>query len=132
MALGSWDPGLEQSTSGFTIDNTVLEHFIALADQLDQLATVLSADEQQLHAPLMQQDQQAWTSAAEGISDEDILKLIRFFTVAEKIPGWEAGEKSPVIYLARALKKRGQKIDRELLLWIKAHSDNHFLPYGPL
>ena len=74
----------------------------------------------------------AWLEAAETRPDEDLLDLIRFFAVAENLPGWEAGEKSPVIPLAKALRKRGTRLDKDLLRWLREVSDNRYLPYGPL
>ena len=61
-----------------------------------------------------------------------IASLIRFFAVAENLPGWEAGAESPVIPLAKVLRKRGVRLDKELLQWIREVNENRFLPYGPL
>jgi len=52
--------------------------------------------------------------------------------VAENLPGWEAGQQSPVIPLAKVLRTRGQRLDRDLLQWLREVNDNRFLPYGPL
>ncbi len=72
-----------------------------------------------------------WVAVAETLEDADLEKLIRLFTVAERLPGWEAGAKSPVIPLARQLKKRG-RYPEALTAWIKSQTDNRFLPYGSL
>jgi hypothetical protein len=45
--------------------------------------------------------------------------------------GFETGPKSPVIALARALRKRGEYPD-DLTAWIKVNTDNRFLPHGSL
>ncbi|MGB5325866.1 MAG: hypothetical protein WBN40_10640, partial [Pseudomonadales bacterium] len=61
------------------------------------------------------------------------LALMRFFTCAEmQLPGWQAGDKSPVIAINKILKRRGHKLDKAMLGWIRQHSDNRFLPNGPL
>ena len=133
MSVGSWNPDAEEAGNQ-GIDKEQLKRFIAWSedDQLDQLTDLLSTDEQQTLAPLMQKELSDWSVLAEDYSDSELVALIRFFTVAENLPGWQAGDKSPVIALAKTLRKRGQKLERELLLWIREASDNRFLPYGPL
>ncbi|WP_101759989.1 hypothetical protein [Oceanicoccus sp. KOV_DT_Chl] len=80
----------------------------------------------------MQQRKADWFHVASTLSDEQLQHLMRFFTVAESLPGWEAGDNSPVIWLGKVLKQRGTGISRELVLWIKANSSNQFLPHGAL
>lgn len=134
MSLGSWDPEAGQAQAGFSIDKNVLSKFIDLSreQQLEDLGQQLSPEQQQLQAPLMQLGKDSWFAIADTLSDQELVELMRFFTVAENLPGWEAGDKSPVIWLGKILKKRGTGIDRELVIWIKAHSNNQFLPHGSL
>ena len=134
MSLGSWDPEVGQAQAGFSIDKNVLFKFIDLSreQQLEDLGQQLSPEEQQLQAPLMQLGKDSWFAIADTLSDQELVELMRFFTVAENLPGWEAGDKSPVIWLGKILKQNGTGIDRELLTWIKAHSNNQFLPHGSL
>ena len=80
----------------------------------------------------MHLDASHWDQVAASHSDDDLLHLIRFFTLAENLPGWEAGETSPVIPLAKTLRQRGMKLDKELLRWIRSVNNNRYLPYGPL
>jgi len=47
------------------------------------------------------------------------------------LPGFELGARSPVIALVRLLKQRGEYPD-DLTGWVKANTDNRFLPYGSL
>ncbi len=69
---------------------------------------------------------------AKGLGDDEVVALIRLFTMAESaLPGWKAGDASPVIPLAAVLKQRGS-YPADLTAWIRAHSDNRFLPYGNL
>jgi len=134
MSEGTWDPQIEAAKTEFVIEAEQLQRFIAISqgEELDKLPEVLSGDEQQALAPMMQLSRSDWLAAGEAFSDEELIELIRFFTLAEELPGWEAGNNSPVIALAKILKKRGRGLDKELLLWIKANSRNQFLPHGSL
>lgn len=134
MSLGSWDPKAAKAETGFSIDKQVLQGFIEISrqQQLDNLDENIPAADQQIQALLMKQDKESWFDAADSFCDEELVHLMRFFTKAEKLPGWEAGDASPVIWLGKILKKRGTGIDRELLLWIKANTSNQYLPHGSL
>ena len=134
MSIGSWDPAADAAAHSIQIELSTLERFISISrdEQLDSIADLISGGESQTLAGLMQLDAAQWLTAVEAMDSEDILHLIRFFAVAENLPGWEAGERSPVIPLARTLRKRGQRLDKALLQWLRSVSDNRFLPYGPL
>ena len=134
MALGTWDPDAQQAAADIHIDLQHLQRFIVWSknQQLDQLSTLLKGDESQTLSGLMHLDASHWNQVAESHSDDDLLQLIRFFTAAENLPGWEAGETSPVIPLAKTLRRRGVKLDKELLRWIRSANNNRYLPYGPL
>jgi hypothetical protein len=134
MSLGSWDPNVGTTDSEIQLQPALLERLIAYsrADQLPGLDQLLADDDKQVLAGLMQIDHGLWRTAAEPLPEEDVLHLIRFFAVAENLPGWEAGEKSPVIPLAKVLRQRGARLDRDLLQWLREVNDNRFLPYGPL
>ena len=134
MTLGSWDPKTAEATASFSIDPQQLQHFIQLAndDQLDDLAEQLDDTQIQQQAALMQLPEADWLTACEDLPSSELLALIHFFTVAEMLPGWQCGEKSPVIWLTKIIKKRGEKLDKELLVWIRTNSNNRFLPYGSL
>jgi hypothetical protein len=134
MSIGSWDPSAETAAYHQQIEPATLDRFIAFSreDRLQELEQLITGDESQVLAGLMQIEHSAWMEAAESRSEEDLLHLIRFFAVAENLPGWEAGVKSPVIPLARALRDRGHRLDKSLLQWLREVSDNRYLPYGPL
>lgn len=134
MSIGSWDPTAGSADTAIELSPELLDRLAGFSreDMLNDLAQQLSATEQQTLAALMQVDHGEWRSVADSMSDEDITHLLRFFAVAENLPGWEAGEKSPVIPLAKLLRKRGQRLDRETLLWLREVNNNRFLPYGPL
>jgi hypothetical protein len=134
MSLGSWDPDADVAADNIALENATLEKLAELsrAGQLDSLEEQLAPDERQRLAGLMSIESEQWLVAAQELSDEQLLHLIRFFAVAENLPGWEAGDRSPVIPLAKTLRKRGQRLDKELLLWLREVNENKFLPYGPL
>ncbi len=131
MAVGSWDP---TGGSASAIDADLLTAFIACAreQRLDDLPAQL--DDTQLAAlpALMQLEAAPWLTVAGDFSEQDLIHLIEFFAIAENLPGCEAGEKSPVIPLARLLRQRGARPDKDLLKWIRGVNNNRFLPYGPL
>jgi len=134
MSLGSWDPKVASQSTELLLESALLRRLIAYSDEekLAQLEQLLSADEKQRLAGLMKIDPLIWQTAAESLLENDLLHLIRFFAVAENLPGWEAGATSPVIQLAKILRKRGVRLDKSLLQWLREVNDNRYLPYGPL
>ena len=100
--------------------------------KLTQLEQLLSEEDKQRLAGLMQIEQDTWRAAVESLPEADLLHLLRFFAVAENLPGWEAGAKSPVIPLAKILRQRGARLDKPLLQWLREVNNNRYLPYGPL
>ncbi len=83
-------------------------------------------------APLMTADAEVWAARLDAISSDELVGWIRFLTLAEaRLPGFEAGAKSPVILIARVLRNRGD-YPEDLSAWIKANTNNRFLPYGSL
>lgn len=134
MSLGSWDPAAESAAHQIQIDPAILDRFIGYSrnEQLSQLEQLISGDENQVLAGLMKIDHDVWLAAAAALPADEVLQLIRFFAVAENLPGWEAGSKSPVIPLAKTLRQRGTRLDKALLQWLREVNDNRFLPYGPL
>lgn len=134
MSLESWDPTANTGVQQFELQETLLARLISYstAEQLEELDKLIAGDEQQALAQLMKIDHQTWQAASEPLSDDELLHLIRFFAVAENLPGWEAQEASPVIPLAKALRKRGVRLNKPLLQWLRQVNNNRFLPYGPL
>lgn len=134
MSLGTWEPGAETAAVQATADDETIARLIGYSQdqQLDCLEALIPDSERQRLAGLMKLDGAAWMAAAASLSDGQLLHLIRFFAVAENLPGWEAGPGSPVIPLARTLRQRGKRLDKSLLQWLREVSDNRFLPYGPL
>jgi hypothetical protein len=133
VAVESWDPG--GAASGLT--PIKLQRLLRAARQLDEPRFGLDGSTAGELAPQARHGGGTrpgvdWAEAAGALDDDDILALIRLFTLAESaLSGWESGAASPVIPLAAVLKRRGS-YPPELTAWIKAHSDNRFLPYGNL
>lgn len=131
MAVERWDPAREPA--GLTADH--VERLVEAARHLDEPRFGLDVDTAAELAPLARHRPEAgvdWAAAGEGLDDDRVVALIRLFTRAEAaLSGWEAGDASPVVPLAAVLKRRG-RYPRELTAWIRANSDNRFLPYGNL
>ncbi len=126
MSVGVWEPGNPSSVSPEQIVAVVEQ-----ARQVDVEQLKLNCDEAFVadHAWMMKLEESEWRSA-ESLSAEDLVGLIRFFTLAEmQLQGWEAGSKNPVIYFVRMLKSRGE-FPPELRKWVRANTDNRFLPNG--
>ena len=126
MAIGVWEPKAPTIITEEKLRSIVL----AIKDiTLDQLNSALDDVFVQNHSYLMKLDRTAWQEAA-SLELVDLEKLIRFFTLAEmQLPGWDGGNRNPVIYLARILKSRGE-FTTELKKWVKANTDNRYLPNG--
>jgi hypothetical protein len=128
MTVKIFDP----NPAGRTISDAQLARLVAAARHLDTANFGLSDSEIAELAKLARHPDIDWQERAQGVADDDAIALIKLFTVAEgKLSGWQAGAKSPVIPLAAMLKKR-HAYPQELTRWIKANTDNRYLPYGNL
>lgn len=135
MSIDSWSPDTASTVTNYQIDPSLLRRFIDFAQQTDwsTLSTALTDNEIIQHQAIMKQSKDAWFNAAENFDANQIECLVRFFTVAEmQFNGWEVGADSPVIWLVKVLRRRNCAPNKELLLWIKNHSDNRFIPNGAL
>jgi hypothetical protein len=134
MTLGTWDPKIESGSDDLSLDPALLNRLIDYdrAAQLSELEHLLSDEDKQRLAGLMKLGKDTWCAATEPLSNDELIHLIRFFAVAENLPGWEAGPDSPVIPLAKTLRKRGLRLDKTLLQWLRDVNENRYLPYGPL
>ncbi len=135
MSLGSWNPEDGSQSLKYQIDPAVLAHCadFARTDNWGGMASwvkdILPADAWKM----MKLDAHSWEQTLHALDAETLLRLIRFFTVAEQqLPDWHGGDQSPVIWITRHLKKCGTPLSRDMILWIKANSDNRFLPNGPI
>ncbi|MDZ7685222.1 MAG: hypothetical protein U5O39_09680 [Gammaproteobacteria bacterium] len=126
---GVWEPGKPEPTAA--PDVARLREFVRIirATGGEQLTDALSATEIEANAPLMRLEASAW-QVADELETAELEELIRFFTLAEmQLPGWDGGKDSPVVSLVQLLRRR-DAFTPELRKWIKANSDNRFLPYG--
>lgn len=133
MSIGSWTPENEIAT--LSVDEAWLRRCLAVSEEggLDNLAAQFDEDEQQQYAPVMRMTQEQWQLALDGFGEQELLALMRFFTLAEmQLSGWEAGDRSPVIWINRELRSRGHKLERDMLIWLRENSDNRFIPNGGL
>lgn len=133
MTTGTWEP--ENQKKQYSIDMKLLHHIISFMREHDDndISTCLTAAEQEQHISLMTVEKKQWPLISQKLSDDEILLLIKFFTLAEmQITAWVGEQHSPVIWLAKAYRQRGKALDKSLLQWIKQTSDNKFLPYGSL
>ncbi len=122
---GVWEPG-----KAVVPEEAVLNRFIeVIRSSGEDLTEVMSPYEVTGNAGLMQLDQAAWILLAD-FPDDDLESLARFFTLAEmQLTGWDGGKRSPVIYIVAELRKR-DAFPAELRKWIKANTENRYLPYG--
>ena len=127
MSVGSWQPEPQ------SLSKLDLESIAPLLEQLEVHESSLDwvSESEQWVMPLAKAEKTAWVELANALSANQLVSLIRFFTLAEKDRGWDLGDKSPVIPLFKQLKKN-EGLDRELVQWVKSHTDNKFLPFGPL
>ncbi len=127
MSVGAWDPA-EQIVA---LSDSVLAELLAAAERLDEEGFGLPMAEVSRLAATARLKPEAWQAAA-ALDDAQLIQLVRLYTLAEgQFPDWKAGSASPVIALCRLLRQRGAW-PADLTAWIKAHSDNKFLPYGSL
>jgi hypothetical protein len=128
LSVEPFDP----SALALKLDQVVLAELLQAAADSDADDFGLSRERISALAAIARHDAKTdWQAAGSKLTSAQILALVKFFTLAERLPGWEAGARSPVIPLAAALKQRGDYPD-DLTAWIKSHTDNRFLPYGSL
>jgi predicted nucleic acid-binding Zn ribbon protein len=126
MTIGTWEPA---KSSSLTVER--LQELLTQISSLEENALTASLNDDFIrsNSQLMKLDAISW-QVAEQLAEDDLVALIRFFTLAEmQLSGWEAGNRSPVIPLVKILKQRNQ-FSQELRKWIKTSTDNRYLPYG--
>ena len=124
--VGSWEPDPPELSE-------VHRKILGVAIQaIGQPQLGLSAVQQETIRQAARATAESWTNFAQEQSSDAIASWIRALTRAEMVlEGLELGDRSPVIALARLLKRRGDYPD-DLTAWVKANTDNRFLPYGSL
>ena len=128
MSVGTWNPA-EQITE---LSAEVLDELLSAAVRSGAEDFGLSPADIERLAGCAHANRVNWQAAPEALGDDQMIALIRFYTLAEgRFPAWKAGSNSPVIVLAKALRARGTW-PTDLTAWIRANTDNRFLPYGSL
>ncbi|MBT3428192.1 MAG: hypothetical protein HOL98_18110 [Gammaproteobacteria bacterium] len=128
MTVNTWQPAAPQALS-----SALLEQLLAVLpnQELTDIENQIPSADIDPFATLMKSGGESW-KVADILADDDIKRLVIFLTLAEQqLSGWEAGKLSPVIDLVRILKQR-EAFDPELRKWIKANTDNRYLPNGPV
>jgi hypothetical protein len=124
--VGVWEP------EDVPLTADTLRRLSEAAGSLGEDRVGLSPQEVTGWAGLMRYPAEAWVPLLSTEPDDRLVRLVKWFTVAEmRLPGWEAGARSPVIAIVRELRRRGA-YPTELTAWIKAHTTNRFLPWGSL
>jgi|TARA_B110000914_G_scaffold54057_1_gene46732 hypothetical protein len=129
MSVGVWKPGGDAESR--VVSPALLDRFLQLANGLSGAvdAGMLDAAELANENWVMKAGPTAW-EAARALDSDMAISLVRLFTlVEEQVSGWEAGNKSPVISLAKILKERGD-LEADLRKWIKSNTKNRYLPHG--
>ncbi len=125
MSVDSWQPVHAPKK----LEESDLNQLMTLAHDFNE-DTDLTAHLSWIQ-PLALADKNIWALSIQSIPQTALIELIRMFTIIEQQQGWNLGEKSPVIALFKQLRKIAG-IDKPLVGWVKNHSDNKFLPFGPL
>ncbi|MDZ7826459.1 MAG: hypothetical protein U5R48_11100 [Gammaproteobacteria bacterium] len=127
MAVGEWSP-----VAAGAPDRAELQAAAALWRERGEAAVADVAEQATLRGVMRLPAEELELVAGE-LENEALDALIRLFTLIESHPGWEAAERSPVIPLFRMLRGRvGREATEELATWVKARTDNRFLPHGSL
>lgn len=130
MTTESWQPVQAPSS----MDEASIVKLNTLAQQFTQkqydVATLNSEDITWL-STVMQAKHEAWLSVAVELTADELKPVIQLLTVIEQEKSLGLAERSPVIVLFKQYKKMAG-INRELVQWIKVHSENKFLPFGPI
>lgn len=132
-SIGAWSPGDQPNNPDeYAIDADFLSQISQFDEnQLADIGALFTPEQLQQHAALMQLSGKPWAVAADKLTSDTIKQLIKFFTLAEvQLADWHGGDKSPVIWLVKILKQRGEFPDKPLTLWIRANTSNRFLPHG--
>lgn len=126
MAVDTFDPG----ALGNPMDEGLVAALCAVAEA--HSGDTLSLEPADVARFAVLASHPDWSTHAPQLTDLTLLGLIRVFTLGEmQYASWAAGDKSPVVPLVKELKRRGS-YPSELTQWIKAHTDNKFLPHGSL
>lgn len=123
--VGSWTPASSE------LGETHREALARAGEGVLDDRFVLEGDDLELVRQVMTATGDAVAAFIDGVDSAALISWIRVAARAEDMPGCDVGAKSPAIAMARLLRARGDYPDT-LTPWIRAHSNNRFLPYGSL
>ena len=133
MAVDTFDPQqFDPSSSKSSLDTALVDRVVSCALAQPSAGTELSLTSEEVFALAPLVVHAGWLDAGQELTSDSLVALIRLFTLGEgQFSTWQAGAKSAVVKLVRVLKQRGE-MTPELTRWIKANTDNRFLPHGDL
>ncbi len=134
MSIETWDPSQTELEGKDTpiISSELLIRFIQLMqnEPTPDFKKALTEEELAAHS-MLKASEDEWNHAFDPLDNESLLSLLKFFTlIEEQIDNWKAGPLSPVIIINKTLRKRGEPLSKEILLWIRQNSSNRFIPNG--
>jgi hypothetical protein len=133
MAVDTFDPQqFDPSSSKSSLDTALVDRAVSCALAQPSAGAELSLTSEEVFALAPLVVHAGWLDAGQELTSDSLVALIRLFTLGEgQFSTWQAGAKSAVVKLVRVLKQRGE-MTPELTRWIKANTDNRFLPHGDL
>ena len=133
MAVDTFDPQqFDPSSVKSSLDAALVDRAVSCALAQPRAGSELSLAPEDVLAFAPLAVHAGWLEAGQGLSSDNLVALIRLFTLGEgQFSTWQAGAKSAVVKLVRVLKQRGE-MTPDLTTWIKANTDNRFLPHGDL
>ena len=133
MAVDTFDPQqFDPSSPKSLLDDALVARAVTCALAQPSAGTELSLTPEDVRALAPVAAHPDWFDAGQKLASDNLVALIRLFTLGEgQFSTWQAGAKSAVVKLVRVLKQRGE-MTPELTRWIKANTDNRFLPHGDL
>ena len=123
MSVGTFDPNATLQEIDTELVRELLQRFDGESIELDKAG--------ELRFSILARHK-GWSEVASQFQDEELKALARVFTILEhQYSSFSAGSDSPVIAIVRTLKSKGiwEKTDTQ---WVKAHTNNRFLPHGSL
>ena len=133
MAVDTFDPQqFDPSLSKSSLNTALVDRAVSCALAQPSAGAELSLTSEEVFALAPLVVHAGWLDAGQELTSDSLVALIRLFTLGEgQCSTWQAGAKSAVVKLVRVLKQRGE-MTPELTRWIKANTDNRFLPHGDL
>lgn len=133
MSVTTWDPSQPSGQSASQPDLACVRTWAASAWPNEQALTALTDDDRNSLKAWITLDWTIWEPVITQLTADELCHLMQLMTLAEShIGGCDAGAKSTVIHAFRQHKSKFGAPDKELVRWIKANTQNRFLPYGPV